>query len=345
MASKLVVVLSYKICSSDLVASTVHTQKDYDESLQLMTHIFRMNFWSVFTEVQTFNPIQKNCNIFGMKMTASDVFVCYSSKDRLDATEPADYLIAAVFTLQASSREFKTREQKISRIERRAIIERIIDQLLGIEFIKKFSSDVPGYSSHILRDNAGIDDKTTALITAYFCYGWLVLLRLSRDQMTIRTYIDQVSMPTSSSDILRQRSRLINIARHFLSHDRSNNPNLQKICDGLRSKYDMDARFENLNTIHSLIERHLDNVTNIVQMQRSRSVSTALNILTFSTIPLAIAGTALAINLEASLLTKPSDVLNSSGLQLILGLSLVVPLILLTVAKFADTAIGRIRRR
>ena len=180
-----------------------------------------------------------------------------------------------VFSLNCSASDIEEAESKECALhsDREGYVRDVINHCDGTGFMDAFSSDVPGYSAHTTEREEFADDESIALISSFFHYGWTISLRLARDQLSININPNESKILYSSSDIIKQRVRLINIKRRFLSYDRTNNRELQELCNTLRNKYNMDVRFESLNTIHEFFEHHLDNASKIMQLRKTRAVS------------------------------------------------------------------------
>jgi hypothetical protein len=359
MPCKYIVNLNYKTFSSQKQKDrlVVAPLKDYkkrqlmsepredDKILPRMTNIFRMNFWSVFSKIYVYTPDKKNCRIYEQPAEISSVFVVYSEEEKfyrknLDRSEYSDYIVTVVFSLKCSASELENAiSNKIdvdSDLKRERYIRGLIKECYGSESMD-VEATVPGCNAHISEDKDLTDDESIALISSFYHYGWVTLKRLEREQIELKVNPSEKKVLNSSSDdIIKQRVRLINIKRRFLSDDRTNNKELKALCLTLQQKYKMNDRFESRKAVLELFEHHLDNTSKIMQVRQTRAVSNVLNILTFSTIPLGLMGTILAIDLSASIFKEPDNVFQVDTLYTILIISFVTPVILIGLAKIVD---------
>lgn len=305
-----------------------------------MTHIFRMNFEKTFSSVSLFKCPNVSTSIFGIPATISEIFICHSGTDKLEKTEPDDYLICAVLDTHGSPAQIDDSIQKWqleTKLHPSSYFKQLFDKALGREFSCYFSSDVPGFSSHTVTEPHRSDDNQhLALISCFYYYGWLIFLRLHREQINTTVSADEADTLSSAGTIIRQRIRLINLRRYFLTQDRSSFPSLQKLCEDLKLKYNYAMRYEGLTTTHDLFEHHMDNTSKILQLKKTRAVAHTLNILTLSSIPLAIIGIALNIDLRTSIFQEPDTVFEMTTLHKIIGFSFAAPLFIIVLAKIVD---------
>lgn len=347
MATVFTAVLSHKSGSPALPNSDTFDRTDYSNILQSMTHIFRLNFWSVFSTVSRIKPTKADCLLGGLSATMTDLYLCYSGDDRLDGVEGENYVVVARFVVNESVE--RTEEMRtaagVSSERKELQIRRVIDECFDTAVMDSFKSDVPGFSAHVFDWQDEKNNEDAALVSAFYHLGWTILLRLDRDQSGVVINPNEKEILLSSSDIIKQRVRLINVKRRFLSRDRTNQKAVRKLCIELAEKYTLEERFEGLNKVHELFESHLDNASKVMQLRKTRAVSNVLNILTFSAIPLGIMGVLLAIDLSASIISEPASVLEVRSVYIISIVSFVIPAILIGLAKAIDSILlGKIRR-
>jgi hypothetical protein len=336
-------ILSYKSGPQAIPGATTFERKDYNSVLESMTHIFRLNFWSVFSTISRMTPTKAECQLNGLPGRAVGLYVCHSGIDRLDGVEGSNYIVVARFVLNESVErvEEMRRSAGISSESKELQMRRTIDSCFDSPVMDAFKSDVPGFSAHVFDWPDEASNEDAALVSAFYHFGWTILLRLDRDQSSVVINPNEKEILLSSSDIIKQRVRLINVKRRFLSRDRTNQRSIRKLCIDLAEKYALEERFDGLNKVHELFESHLDNSSKVMQLRKTRAVSNVLNILTFSAIPLGIMGVLLAIDLSASILREPETVIQVRSVYIIAIISFVIPVFLLGLAKAIDSFLLR----
>lgn len=320
----LFVTLSFRRRKNGSLADLTFTRNEYNKFLPEMTHIFRANFWATFSRVEVFQPKNRNIEIFGKLAKISDVLVLQSADSDFDGIEGNDFLIS--FHASFAEGDDELRERKVSLLSDQPSVEyytQLLASSVSEHFLDNYGCEpgaLPGVSSQLTSEliDSG-HERSAAAVSAFFHYGWIVLLRLERAQLDLKISASSGDILYSAEDIIEQRVRLINIKRRFLTHDRTNNRSLRKHCASYREKFNMDRRFDTLNTVHELFEHHLDNTSKVIQAKRTQALSKALNLLTFLAIPLGVIGTILAIDLQGSFLTDPNSVAGNSILWFLVG--------------------------
>jgi len=217
------VAVSYGTRKSTCTAQAAYTKAEYDSYLTPMTHIFRNNFWEVFSGSEIFEAHRQAVEVFGLGATVSRVVVLHSAATDFDGLEAQDYVIGFVLGFDTDIAGVVAARARF--LEDHAMSDHyhtLMAEVLGPELSAEFSCTppaIPGRSSHLFEaEPTQLDLVAAATLAAYFHYGWIILLRLERAQMELRITDGGNDVLYSSAEIIRQRVRLINIKRQRRYH-------------------------------------------------------------------------------------------------------------------------------
>lgn len=338
-----IIALSYKEFTNAITPKTVTSLKQNKKVLKEMTSVFDVNFCKSFSTVSEFEVVHAQAVMYGKSATIKSVYMLYSDKNCLEGMPVDDYIVVAVCSVSGTPEAFEAARERYSngRMELRRehdieIINNVCERPILKEFVPDAELKQPGYSSHIISDMSMQNIATLACVYAFYCYGWLLLIRLSRDQIEVKLASLEVFSSSLSEEIVVQRQLLINIQRRFMLPDRSTHKGYKNLCEELKEKFQYENRFCLLESTHELIEKHLDNTTKILQLKKTKSLDSAIKFLTCLTVPFSMLGVLLAINLEASIIKSPTAVLNEVTLYILAFISLAVPVIIFILIRFLE---------
>lgn len=336
-------------CSTDEdLKSQIGTEGSVD-ALQIltdMTSIFRMGFEQVFDSVRSIEEpavvILDDCSLLCRR-----IVILASSSSRMDSMEGPDYMIILELVTQDETTDIvAVRDRVLSSSAilnwAKSILRQLAKTGYGVR-LTKFIGHERGSSTWTVKED-GKPNITNSLLFAFFHYGWVILLRLEREQSNLRLSNDLAELTRGTQTILQHRIRLINLERYFLTHDRSSHPEYKAICDDFLNKYNLRARFDRLLSIHEAFELYIQDMTRILESKRSRATTRALKFLAGCSIPISIFGALLKADTSAEIFSRTNDVFVNPKLYTLLLISALPVVLIIALARIADGIGARVHK-
>jgi hypothetical protein len=339
MTSQLQVLLSYRtLLAFDQLPAAI---TDADTSLMpLMTVNFRMCFWRVFDRVWKIDVGETKLSVLGLPATLASVHLLEARALKGAVDGDPDYLVVATFHFDVdeetlTNARFSLRERLTSE-EFVGLYERLLKPTPAGFLFDQLSSELPGHSSWVA-PHTGTLETHGPYLAAYYHYGWILTLRVDRGSILMDLSTRDIANNTNTQQILTHRIQLIQLQRYFLAEDRSNNAELRKLCTRLmRDKYKLEKRFARLSDLHQAMEEHLDNTFKVLQSKTTKTTNIAIQVLTFSGLPLAIASVVLALDLASSIFKQFEDVIIDPRVYILIAVSFAVPFVVVVLAMMID---------
>jgi hypothetical protein len=304
--------------------------------LSQMTHIFRMSFWEVFSQVRIVDIGLCSITLCGAMGTVNKIFIFESANDRLSGTEGDDYII--YYRVDFPTTIGKKLSERLLLSTPAALSEReqIFSNDKSTHLASNLTGEFKGHRGWVCNDGAVNTSAGFPYLAAYYYYGWILSLRIERNQIT-----QDISPHLNADDeiitaTIKQRMRLINLERYFLSGQRSYLPSLQKAGGSLVSLFNLANRYESALSRHVAFESHVQNTAKALQARRASSLGKMVFLLTVLSVPLAAMQVLFGINLEASLYNKSRLVASDIITYAIIFAAISVVLIPLALLRIAD---------
>lgn len=311
---------------------------DLRSALPEMTEIFRLAFQASFSDAQRAPLTGKQLARGSARLDLIDCQILHSGAAKLDGTEGVDYLLVCALSVDCEEDpadfwrgEFRTLESKLALLREFELTE-VVDGLSVLP------DRLVGQNSYVMRSGDIAYRPSLLSVFAFYLYGWILSLRAERNQLTASLSISFRRSGSRARDIALQRLRVINLSRYFLTDDRSNDPVTKELCDSLRLKFKLDARYERLASLHKDFEHHLDNTSKIAQSEQLGSVSNLIAILTVLSIPISFFSAIVAVNLQSPVFTSASGVLLDYRVYLLFAIGILVALAPFAVLRVVDIA-------
>lgn len=337
MTTQLTFALSYKRFHPSFPLPPVLGELDAAPILPLMTINYRLCFWRVFERVWKFDPANSEVMAFDLPAVLTDVHVLQSRAQK--GGDAADYVLVATLhfevdieTLTAARANVR---EKFASDHFVKMYEGLLKQTPAKRLVEALSSDFTGHSSWT-GEVSDIGVTHSPHIAAFYHYGWILALRIDRQHIMMNLSTREIANVSNAQTILKNRIQLIQIQRHFLNEDRSNNKELQNLCKKLQEKYKLSHRFERLSRVHRAMEEHLDNTFKVQQSSATRTTNATIRLLTFSAIPIGILSVLLTLNLTSSIFSEFPQVVADARVRAILAVSFLVPFVLVGLAMIID---------
>ena len=308
---------------------------DSDAALNLMSFVFKLNFEKVFNIVRTFESNKRDVVVGSISCKVENILLFESDKTRMNETEGDDFVI--VLSLKLPSRLSATKAAQIAKVELSSLEakEAILRNVGCSSLLNSLVSERPAHSFWISPAFAGdILSRHLSYIAAFYFYAWLLVIRIERDQVSLDISPTLSRIADTSDDIIRQRIRLINVERLFLTADRTNDDVLKDACSDLVRKWRIDERYERCSTRLAAFEHHMDNTSKALQAKRVSSLANTISLLTMLSIPLAAMQVLFGINFTSSIYADLPNILGSFQTYLVVLAAiavLAVPMIFLRI--------------
>jgi len=297
------------------------------QPLDDMTQIFRMNFWEVFSSIRIYNQSPSEVNYIGVRSGLSRIHIYYSDENKLNETEDDDFILYYTLPIEGYLTEEENRRLTQNTSQTLDAREDVLRQAGMGAFLGGLEAEIKGHTAWVSDQvEVGISEEIAA-ISAYYFYAFILLLRIERNQITadITPHID--ASHRANRQVIKQRIRLINLERYFLTEDRTNNTYLKSICIKLEKKYRLHDKYQRAVARHSAFEHHMDNTSKILQSEKVSSLTNMISLLTIVSIPLVAMQVLFGINLAASVYSDWAAILAHQTTYAVLGLAIIVVLV------------------
>ena len=342
MPTFLHVLLSYKHFKGKLHPSRMIRKES--EIPGNITHIFRMNFWSVFNGIAEIDFTETLVRYLDWNATIGTVALFRTNRDRLTEREGHDHIVYFCLKIETPLKEDEARRAEAPAIELLRERENVIRQTPVHWLLGHLESDHVGHSAFIA-DTPNIFTEDLSCVAAFFFYAWILTLRVERTQSEMNISPNLGVITQSSNEIIAQRVRLLNIERYFLSIDRTNIEFLKNVCVKLVNKYRLKERHERAAQLHLSFEHHMDNTEKALQSRRFANLTNMIAILTVISIPLAALQMLFGINLTSSIFREWRTIVGNHVVLASIGIAIATAVVPLLVLKMFDIAKSAIRRR
>lgn len=322
---------------------------DTSSSLNLMTAPFQIAFDSVFGEVRIRKAQQTAIKISSLNGTVERIFIFASDKARLNGTEREDIIVyfrILMDGIDSATDEHLTTNGPASLAERQSVI----DQAFGGEAPLHLSyySRYPGHQAWISDVFPDQYDGTVACISAFYLYGWILALRIERNQLRQDITPQIRAGDKIVAQIIEQRMRLLNLDRYFLVGDRTNNNYLKEICTRLSERFRLAKRHRKMSERHAAFESHIDNTSTALQAQRTASLTNMVFVFTCLSVPFAAMQVLFGMSLDSSIYLKTEDIISNAttyvvALSAFAVVGILVPLLMLG-ARIHANVVHRLRK-
>jgi hypothetical protein len=296
--------------------------------LQPMTEIWKIAFRSVF-QVAEFgdpDPIIISCD--DLVFTLRQIGVFFSPAHALDFTEGDDYMVSCVVSVSTSSGSPVEKSSVVAAYGGAAGKIRLLNEL----GLTDLTSSMQLSQDRIMGHNAWLRDSVShaqldsfLAIYSFYAYGWILLMRMEREQMFMA--LGQSKLQSSGKAIVRQRLRILNFVRFFLTDDRTNVSELKQFCDDMRARSKYDKRYSRIADAHKDFEHHLDNTAKLAQSRQLGSVSNLIFVLTLFSVPISFFSAALALNFNSPVFEKTMETVVDTRIYVLLGIGAILVLV------------------
>jgi hypothetical protein len=332
--------VSFRGFEGDIVRFDGLTPVDRNVATVGMTSIFQQAFSAAFAAVYEIQLTDPATTLLGAPGIIRLARVYYSAAGQLDELESEGCIIYLAVETELDLNEIHTRSQNFL-VE---VPDPVVRAGKTLEMFRKAGrgnladavrGSFPGLSTWIFPVTAS-RLNTIASIYAFYHYAWLQLLRVERTllRMPVRERLDVLSSATRT--IVRQRMRLIDIDRLFLTPDRSNIDDYRQACTVLKAKFNLEKRFERLSAMHAAFEKHLENTSSVLRAADSRTFVFTIRLLAGLAIPLSIFATLMDIDLNADVLNRTSTIVTDHRIMILVVVSVLLPLALLSASYVFD---------
>jgi len=310
MANFLHVMICYQDYKPNLQRDAIF---DTSSSLNLMTAPFQIAFDSVFGEVRVRKSQQREVKISSLNGTVERIFIFASDKARLNGTERDDLIVyfrILIDGIDAETVDLLTTNSPVALTERQSVIE----QAFGGEVPLHLSSysRYPGHQAWISEVSPDEYTGTIACISAFYFYGWILALRIERNQLRQDITPQIRAGDKIVAQIIEQRMRLLNLDRYFLVGDRTTNSYLKEICTKLSERFRLGKRHRKMSERHAAFESHIDNTSTALQAQRTASLTNMVFVFTCLSVPFAAMQVLFGMSLDSSIYLKTAEMISNT---------------------------------
>ncbi len=267
-----------------------------------------------------------------------------SEKNKLCGTDQYDYFLALVFEcpegtpfLQIKSQGIKDKTL-VDAILRSITQKKIVMSEETVHILRIFSScNYPGlYIGNVQRIQDVKAERTLPYLLAFYYYAHLISWRLERDQIHLN--LEEIKSPTANivKEIMRQRLRVINLCRYFLTNNRSGNDEIVHVCNERIKEHKLQEKYARYNEILESFEIYFANIQALKQEHGTKAVKLALNILAFTAVPLGFIGAFSGLAPTNDIFSNPGVIFGNITIDLWLGFSFLIPVLLLGTSHLMD---------
>lgn len=302
-----------------------------------MTNGFRKVFTQVFSDVRRWSPGSAQVSWLGQPITIREAWLLRSDASRLSALE-GDNLVVVLRATSEVDRD-RVSEEIRSQEELRGMREEVYfaelqEQLSETRYaglLEVMNSQKP--SAYVAFDEYADDiAETVPLLMGFYYFGLILVHRIDRAQSELElTAVGSTSQSTFSR-IAQVRVRLTNVARYFLTTNRSNHALAKQFALDLPQRMKLTDRYARQLTIHESLERHLDNVLQMRQSRSAQRTNTLVILLTALTVPVGLFSALVAFQLKADFVSGPQTVVKTGGFWLVWMVSLSITMAVIGVA-------------
>jgi hypothetical protein len=346
----LYLLMSFRDTPASRLQSLALEAVDTGRALELNT----LGFSNVFSRV--FGAVGRSgepatITYMRQRLTIREAYVFFSGKEKLDGSEGDDHVVV----LRADG---VLPPAEIAHIIDHVRTSERINEQDAVHLLEEAARDTPcgdllaalecEFPAIQVWDSTGIevDHDTVAFMAAFYFYGWLTVQRLERAQVAVKLAGTAREVEEGLATIGAQRARVVNLNRYFLTTNRSTLDGVKNLCRTLVRRFGLREKYRRHLDVHVSLEQHLNNVSSLAQNQRSRRLNQTVAGLTVVAVPAGIVSALMALSVSADLVRRPGTLLSSPRMTILLLASLVVPLLMLTVALVLDRiAVSRMNRR
>lgn len=268
-----------------------------------MTEMFKFAFRAAFTTASRYQVDDKTVQIDALTAQLRDLTIYHSPSHALDGTEQQTYVLVCVIGVCGATDPDAVQRQINAAYDRPQGKRQLLEQF-GFAWLLPH---LGGATERLIGHNTWCTDEVAAdyipdlsAVFAFYVFGWILLIRIERVQMAMSLRAAANSL--TSATIIKQRLRLINFARFFLTDHRSNNLLVKEFCRSLTAKLRYAERYAKTSATHRDFEHHLDNISKAQQSDRLGTVSNMIFWLTVLSIPIAFFSALFAINYSSPIM-------------------------------------------
>jgi hypothetical protein len=348
MATLLHVMICYQYHYPDTgIDRILYTEGQHTEGpLKVMTAPFQIAFSNAFGEMRVREALSCEVTISSVSGRVERIFVFWSDKGRLNGTERDDFIVYYQVLISSEIDADTLRLLTTNSSESLKARESILSQTAAGQFPLRLAN-YSGHTGHSAWTSETFPDaysETVACISAFYFYGWILALRVERNQL-LQDITPQIRAGDEAvGEIIEQRMRLLNLDRYFLLGDRTNNSFLKEICVELSDKYKLDKRYKRTSERHVAFENHMINTSTALQSQRAASLTKLVFLLTVLSVPLAAMQVLFGINPDGGIYQKAREIFLDVTTYLVPFAAVAVVAVPMAVVGLFDFVRGRKRK-
>jgi hypothetical protein len=289
---------------------------------------FRGIFWNVFSDIAKVSDTPYEFQWLGEGWRLEAAFVARSFKQDMQLyLEEKYHIFILLHVISMSGKDSiwinqRAFSSKLNEQDLLASLYRAVSGMPGVPDFKraKHSRNLP--ARFLIPVGSLNVDTSTAALLSFYSFAQLIVWQIGRDHAAIELKPDPLDINTKLASVLRNRARIINIGRFFLTKNITNNPVRSVIVGNARKHFRIKEKFEGFVETNDLIERFFLTSNQIRQNKTAKVLNVTALFLAIVGLPTAIMSMLIALQDNTMIVKQPKTIIDQSEYISFLGVSL-----------------------